>query len=92
MVGGIFLKKWVQEENARCLNLRRSPFVLIIWSRRILVIVHSRKSKPICKYHDEDNLWELRVLRVREKILPGILHDDGTYELIKLGNDEVTAE
>ena len=25
-----------------------------------------------------------------EKILPGILHDDGTYELIKLGNDEVT--
>lgn len=46
----------------------------------------------VCKYHDEDNLWELRVLRIREKILPGILHDDGTYELIKLGNDEVTAE
>lgn len=39
----------------------------------------------VCKYHDEDNLWELRVLRIREKILPGILHDDGTYELIKLG-------
>lgn len=33
----------------------------------------------VCKYHDEDNLWELRVLRIREKILPGILHDDGTY-------------
>ena len=31
----------------------------------------------VCKYHDEDNLWELRVLRIREKILPGILHDDG---------------
>ena len=46
----------------------------------------------VCKYHDEDKLWELRVLRIREKVLPGILHEDGKYDLIKLGNNEVPAE
>ena len=46
----------------------------------------------VCKYHDEDKLWELRVLRIREKVLPGILHGDGKYDLIKLGNNEVPAE
>lgn len=46
----------------------------------------------VCKYHDEEKLWELRVLRIREKVLPGILHGDGKYDLIKLGNNEVPAE
>ena len=46
----------------------------------------------VCKYHEEDKLWELRVLRIREKVLPGILHEDGKYDLIKLGNNEVPAE
>lgn len=45
-----------------------------------------------CRYDSQLNIWEVQVLRLREKILPGIMQPNGTYELIQLENGEWPAE
>ena len=35
-----------------------------------------------CRRDDQLNVWELQILHLREKILPGIADGDGAYELI----------
>ena len=46
----------------------------------------------ICKYHEERNIWELQVLHLREKMLPGIADDAGAFKLIELEDNEYPAE
>lgn len=45
-----------------------------------------------CRYDDELHVWELQILHLREKILPGIADDSGAYELIRLADNEYPAE
>ncbi len=46
----------------------------------------------VCRYDDQLHIWELQILHLREKILPGIADDNGAYELIQLGENEYPAE
>lgn len=46
----------------------------------------------VCAYHEDVHMWELQVLHLREKILPGIADDDGAYELIQLEENQYPAE
>lgn len=46
----------------------------------------------VCKYDAALRIWEIQILHLREKILPGIADDDGTYELIQLGDNQYPAE
>lgn len=46
----------------------------------------------ICKYHADIKLWELQILHLREKMLPGIADEFGGYEPIKLADFEYPAE
>ena len=45
-----------------------------------------------CRHDDQLNIWELQILHLREKILPGIADDSGTYELIQLADNQFPAE
>lgn len=45
-----------------------------------------------CRYDDQLHVWELQILHLREKILPGIADDDGAYELIQLADNQYPAE
>lgn len=40
-----------------------------------------------CRRDDQLNVWELQILHLREKILPGIADGDGAYELIQLADN-----
>ena len=45
------------------------------------------------EYHEKDDLWELQILRYRDKVLPGISDDStGEYELIKVDDGKRLAE
>lgn len=44
------------------------------------------------KYHTTECLWEIQMIRFREKILPGIVDEKESYELIKLDNNKRIAE
>jgi hypothetical protein len=46
----------------------------------------------ICKYDEGLGVWEIQLLHLREKILPGIADDDGAFELIKLEDNQYPAE
>lgn len=46
----------------------------------------------VCKYDEELHVWEIQLLHLREKILPGIADDDGAFELIKLEDNQYPAE
>lgn len=46
----------------------------------------------VCNYISELMIWEMQLLRLREKILPGIADDDGHYDLIQLGENQYPAE
>lgn len=46
----------------------------------------------ICKYDEVQQVWEIQVLRLREKILPGIADTDGAYDLIQLEDGKYPAE
>lgn len=46
----------------------------------------------VCKYDEKLKLWELQILHLREKILPGIADTDGSYELIQLDDKQYPAE
>ena len=41
---------------------------------------------------NQQNFWEIQLLRQREEILPGISYEDGTYELINLPEGQYLAE
>lgn len=45
-----------------------------------------------CRYDDQLHVWELQILHLREKILPGIADDDSAYELIRLADNQYPAE
>lgn len=45
-----------------------------------------------CRYDEELRIWELQLLHLREKVLPGIADDSGAYSLIKLADNEYPAE
>ena len=45
-----------------------------------------------CRRDDQLNVWELQILHLREKILPGIADGDGAYELIQLADNQFPAE
>lgn len=45
-----------------------------------------------CKFDEESNIWELQMLHLREKILPGIADADGAFELIQLEENQYPAE
>ncbi len=45
-----------------------------------------------CRYDSDLQIWELQILHLREKILPGIADDDGAYELIQLADNQYPAE
>lgn len=46
----------------------------------------------VCRYDDQLHVWELQILHLREKILPGIADDNGAYELIQLADNQYPAE
>lgn len=46
----------------------------------------------VCKYDEDLRVWEIQLLHLREKILPGIADDDGAFELIKLEDNQYPAE
>lgn len=46
----------------------------------------------ICRYDSTLHVWEIQILRLREKMLPGIADDSGTYELIRLEDNQYPAE
>ncbi len=46
----------------------------------------------VCQYHSDLNIWELQILHLRDKVLPGIADDSGNYELIKLDDHQYPAE
>lgn len=46
----------------------------------------------ICRKNEKVSVWELQLLHLREKMLPGIADGDGTYELIKLEDNQYPAE
>lgn len=45
-----------------------------------------------CRYDEDLHVWELQILHLREKILPGIADDSGAYELIQLADNQYPAE
>lgn len=45
-----------------------------------------------CRYDEDLHMWELQILHLREKILPGIADDNGAYELIRLADNQYPAE
>lgn len=45
-----------------------------------------------CKFDAEKRIWELQILHLREKMLPGIADDDGAFELIQLEDNQYPAE
>lgn len=40
----------------------------------------------------ENKIWEIQLLRARNKLLPGVADDSGNYTVMKLGNDKYYAE
>ena len=46
----------------------------------------------VCKHHEQSQMWEIQILRLREKVLPGIADPEGSYELIQLGETQYPAE
>lgn len=46
----------------------------------------------VCKYDEDLHVWEIQLLHLREKMLPGIADDDGAFELIKLEDNQYPAE
>ena len=46
----------------------------------------------VCKRDGQLKVWELQVLHLREKLLPGIADDAGAYELITLEENQYPAE
>lgn len=43
--------------------------------------------------HDlENKIWEVQLLRARNKLLPGVADDSGNYTVMKLGDDKYYAE
>lgn len=45
-----------------------------------------------CIFDDRSNVWEIQMLHLREKVIPGIADEDGTYELIQLEDGQFLAE
>lgn len=45
-----------------------------------------------CQFDEKLKIWELQILHLREKILPGIADTEGAYELIQLENGKYPAE
>lgn len=45
-----------------------------------------------CKYDEELHVWEIQLLHLREKILPGIADGDGAFQLIHLEDNQYPAE
>ena len=46
----------------------------------------------VCRRDNDLSVWELQILHLREKSLPGIADEDGSYELITLGDHQFPAE
>lgn len=46
----------------------------------------------VCTYHENDALWELQVLHLRDSILPGIADEEREYELLTLPDGKYPAE
>ena len=46
----------------------------------------------VCQYDEREEVWEMQILHLREKILPGIADDGGSYELIQLEDNQYPAE
>lgn len=46
----------------------------------------------VCQYDSALNIWELQILHLRDKMLPGIADDFGNYELIELDDHQYPAE
>ena len=46
----------------------------------------------VCKYDEDLHVWEIQLLHLREKILPGIAVDDGAFALIELEDNQCPAE
>lgn len=46
----------------------------------------------VCRYDEDLQVWEIQLLHLREKVLPGIADDDGAFELIKLEDNQYPAE
>lgn len=46
----------------------------------------------VCRRDSNLRLWELQILHLREKSLPGIADEEGAYELIKLPDHQFPAE
>lgn len=46
----------------------------------------------VCRRNDDLSVWELQILHLREKSLPGIADEDGAYDLITLEDHQFPAE
>ena len=46
----------------------------------------------VCNFDETNQVWEIQLLHLREKVLPGIADDNGAYELIQLGDNQYPAE
>ncbi len=46
----------------------------------------------VCKYHENDALWEIQVLHLRDSILPGIADEEREFELLTLPDGKYPAE
>lgn len=46
----------------------------------------------VCRRDEQLRVWELQILHLREKNLPGIADEDGAYELLRLPDHQFPAE
>ena len=46
----------------------------------------------VCRYHENDALWEIQVLHLRDSILPGIADEEREFELLTLPDGKYPAE
>jgi hypothetical protein len=61
-------------------------------SRTVKEIRGDKYRFHICRLHKKERIWELQILRLREKMLPGIATEEGEYELIELEEGKYPAE
>lgn len=46
----------------------------------------------VCEYHEEDKVWELQILHLRDSVLPGIADESDEFNLIELPEGRYPAE
>ena len=60
--------------------------------RSLKEILGEKYRLHVCTYHENDALWEIQVLHLRDSILPGIADEEREFELLTLPDGKYPAE